>query len=32
VTSALLPTVIAIIVGALFGIVSEMLAGALTKK
>ena len=32
VTSALLPTVIAIVVGALFGIVSETLAGALTKK
>ena len=32
VTAALLPTVIAIVVGALFGIVSETLAGALTKK
>jgi len=32
VTAALLPTIIAIVVGALFGIVSETLAGALTKK
>lgn len=32
VSEAILPTVIAIIVGALFGIVSENLAGALTKK
>jgi hypothetical protein len=32
VVDALLPTVIAVVVGALFGIVSETLAGALTKK
>jgi hypothetical protein len=29
---AILPTAISIIVGAIFGIVSEYLAGALTKK
>jgi Protein of unknown function (DUF1097) len=32
VTAALLPTIISIIVGALFGIVSETIANALTKK
>jgi hypothetical protein len=32
VVDALLPTVISVVVGALFGIVSESLAGALTKK
>jgi hypothetical protein len=32
VADALLPTVISAVVGALFGIVSETLAGALTKK
>jgi Protein of unknown function (DUF1097) len=31
-TSALLPTIMSIIVGALFGYVSEAVAGALTKK
>jgi hypothetical protein len=31
-TSSLLPTVLSIVVGAAFGYVSEMLAGALTKK
>ena len=31
-TSALLPTILSIIVGAAFGFVSEALAGALTKK
>jgi hypothetical protein len=30
--NALLPTIISIVVGALFGIVSENVAGALTKK
>jgi hypothetical protein len=32
VADALLPTILSIVVGALFGIVSETLAGALTKK
>jgi hypothetical protein len=31
-TKALLPTILSIIIGALFGYVSEALAGALTKK
>ena len=32
VVDALLPTIISVVIGALFGIVSETLAGALTKK
>jgi hypothetical protein len=31
-TSALLPTILSVIIGALFGIVSEIVANALTKK
>lgn len=31
-TAALIPTILSIIIGAIFGYVSEMLAGALTRK
>jgi hypothetical protein len=31
-TAAIMPTIISIVIGAIFGIVSEYLAGALTKK
>jgi Protein of unknown function (DUF1097) len=31
-TAALLPTIVSIVIGAIFGYVSEALAGALTKK
>ena len=31
-TEAIVPTVISIVIGALFGIVSEKLAGVLTRK
>jgi len=31
-TSSLLPTILSIVIGALFGIVSELVANALTKK
>jgi hypothetical protein len=31
-TKALLPTILSIIIGAVFGFVSEAIAGALTKK
>ena len=31
-TTALVPTILSIIIGAAFGYVSEALAGALTKK
>ena len=31
-TEAIVPTIVSVIIGALFGYVSEMLANALTKK
>jgi hypothetical protein len=31
-TSSLLPTVLSVLIGAAFGYVSEMVAGALSKK